>query len=136
MGRELWDSYYKFTITRNPFDRIVSKYYYAKRNAKTDQSFEEYLNTEVPRKLRRGTWDRYTINGRVAVDRVCRYENLQQELEEVRLHVGIPEPLELPHAKGAHRADKGSYRDLFGETPPQWVYEVFREELDTFGYTY
>jgi hypothetical protein len=136
LGKEIWNSYFKFTVTRNPFDRIVSKYYYAQRNGRTDQTFDEYLKSEVPRKLRRGSWDRYTIDGRIAVDRVCKYENLANDLEEVRRRVGIPEPLELPHAKGAHRPQRKHYRELFGENPPQWIYEVFKEELEHFGYTY
>ncbi len=31
LGRELWDAYYKFAITRNPWDLVVSQYHWATR---------------------------------------------------------------------------------------------------------
>ncbi len=34
LGRELWDAYFKFTVTRNPWDLVVSQYHWA---ARTDQ---------------------------------------------------------------------------------------------------
>lgn len=136
IGQETWDSYFKFTVTRNPFDRIVSKYYYAQRKSKPPESFEEFLKSDAPRELRKATWERFTIKGRVAVDKVCKYETLTKDLEEVRQRVGIPEPLELPHAKSSYRKAKGSYREMFANGPPEWVYDVFKEEMETFGYRF
>ena len=32
LGRELWDDYFKFSITRNPWDLVVSQYHWATRD--------------------------------------------------------------------------------------------------------
>ena len=134
-GRRVFDSYFKFCFVRNPWDRIASQYYYAQRNATETQQFDEFLQQGEPAKLRRSGWELYTIGGEVAVDRVCKYENLEEELEAVRTHVGIPEPLQLPHTKASHRPQKRSYKDLFGGSSPEWIRQLFAEEIERFGYT-
>ena len=34
LGRELWDAYFKFAVTRNPWDLVVSQYHWAARRDK------------------------------------------------------------------------------------------------------
>ncbi len=36
LGRELWDDYFKFAITRNPWDLVVSQYHWATRRDEED----------------------------------------------------------------------------------------------------
>ena len=76
------------------------------------------------------------INGRVAVDRVYRFENLSEELETVRTQLGIPEKLDLPHAKARFRKDKRSYRDILNEEEQRKIAALFRDEIDLFGYEF
>lgn len=135
-GKRVFSSYFKFCFVRNPWDRIASQYYYSQRNEDEPQSFEEFLQAGEPKKLRRTGWDLYTIGGEPAVDRVCKYENLEDELEAVRRELGIDEPLELPKTKSSHRPDKKSYEELFGGESPGWIYDLFKEEIELFGYEF
>ena len=76
----------------------------------------------------------YRINGEIVVDKVCLYESLESELEEVRLRLGLP-PLELPHAKGGHR-EKRHYRELYGPEDVEKVRALFADTIETFGYEF
>ena len=70
----------------------------------------------------------------LAVDKVCRFENLSSDLEEVMKQVGIPEKLELPKAKSKFRKDKRNYRDIIGETDKAIIADLFFDEIGLLGY--
>jgi hypothetical protein len=136
MGRDLWDRYFKFSIERNPWDRFVSYYFYATHSIRPRPSIAEFVRGGAPRVLKEQGWGLYTINGRVVVDRLCRFESLPEELERVRMDIGLPEPLLLPHAKGGFRTDPRSYRELLGETERRIIARTFNDEIELLGYAY
>ncbi len=78
----------------------------------------------------------YTIDGEIAVDRVCRYEDLSEELEIIRKQLGMPEKLHLPHTKSTYRKDKRSYRNILGDREKNRIAELFRDEIDLMGYEF
>lgn len=135
VGHRVWNGYYKFCVERNPFDRLVSQYYWCHR-AEPRPPMSVFIASGRPMALKRRGFGVYTINGKVAVDRICRYESLAEDLEQVRKTVGIPEPLVLPYAKSGHRADKRSYGNILGEEERSWVSRVFSEELRMLGYRF
>lgn len=130
---EIWNSYYKFCFERNPWDRVIS-YYFWKYREEPRPSISEFVRSERLYKLKKQGRDLYTIGGEVVVDRVCRFEALGDELEVVCGKLGMPQPLELPRAKGGFRRDRRSYRDLLGERERQRIAEVFRDEIAQLDY--
>lgn len=136
VGRKVWDSYFTFCFERNPFDKVVSDYFWvvgAKEHWK-GLSFEEYL--------RRGRfpvdWDKYTIGGSVAVDFVGRFESLAEDLARVCAHVGI-EDFDgwLPRLKGGWRDPASKpYRNFVPPAGRAVVERAFRAEIDHFGYEF
>jgi hypothetical protein len=135
VGAEIFDRYYKFCIVRNPWDRFVSLYYW-RFKTEPRPSLREFAESSAARTLRERSFDLYTIDGEIVVDRVCRFENMAEDLEAVRRKVGIPEPLELPHAKSRFRSDKRSYRELLGAAEQALVAELCQQEIDLFGYEF
>jgi len=133
VGDGVWNSYYKFCFERNPFDRLISHYYWCHRS-EPRPPMSSFIESGRPMILKRRGFGVYTIDGQVVVDRICRYEAIADEMEEVRKAIGIPEPLMLPHAKAAHRADKRSYSDVLGEDERNWVSRVFGDEMRMLGY--
>ena len=77
----------------------------------------------------------YRIRGKIAVDRVLRYENLDTELQEVWDHLELPGAPDLPRAKGNARPE-GHYRDLYSPASRDRVGEVFADTIETFGYEF
>ena len=78
----------------------------------------------------------YTINGEIAVDRVCRYENLAAELDGLRVRLGLPARLDLPRAKSGFRKDKRSYREILNDEQKAKIEALFGEEIGLFGYQF
>jgi hypothetical protein len=135
VGAQCWDSYFKFCFERNPWDRVISLYYWLHKS-EPRPTILEFVTTEAPLVLQHLDKNVYMINGQVAVDRVCRYEHLAEELEAVRTRLGIPEKLELPHAKAGYRKDRRNYRDILGKEEQLKIAALFREEIDLFGYEF
>lgn len=135
IGTLVWDTYFKFCFERNPWDRVISHYYY-KHRSDPRPSLAKYVDKEGFRRLKRAGFDLYTISGEVAVDRICRFENLTDELEDVRRQLGIPEKLELPFAKAQFRIDRRSYRDILDDGQRMKIAEFFKDEINLMGYEF
>jgi hypothetical protein len=128
---DCWSSYFKFCFDRNPWDRVVSWYYW-RHPEEPRPTLTEFVGSDEADAIR--SFDLYTIDGAVVVDRVCRFENLEQEMEEVARIVGLPEPPELPNAKVGYRADRGSYRDVLTRQDREKIASAYAREIGRFGY--
>jgi Sulfotransferase family len=134
--REVWKSYFKFCVERNPWDKVLSHYHmHAAREAGGLLSLGKYLA--------RGRFPinyfRYT-NGsgtRIIVDRVLRYENLIAELAEVFSHLNIPFSGTLGvAAKSEYRTDRRAYQDVFNDNQRRIVEKAFAKEIELHGYRF
>lgn len=134
----VWNSYYKFCVERNPWDRVISQYYWRCRDLPENQwpSIDEFLESTHVRSLKRKGFQLYTINGELQVDKICRYESLAEDLEEVRQHLGLPEPLTLPKTKATFRSDRRHYREVLTPAQRDRIAELFAEEIQLLGYEF
>lgn len=135
---EVWNGYYKFCVERNPWDRVISQYFWRCRDLPETErpSIDEFLESTHVRSLRRKGYNLYTIKGEVQVDKICRYESLAEDLEDVRLHLGLPEPLTLPKTKATHRSDRRHYRDVLTPAQRNRIAELFADEIRLMGYEF
>jgi hypothetical protein len=144
LPREVWGSYFKFTIERNPWDRAVSRYWWQRyRFEQRGKSgfpplgeYLAYLEHERPHWL--SNWGHYTIDDEIVVDRVLFYEELSASIDRLRGELGIEGDISLPRerAKGAHRPSGQSYRDVLGPDEKQLVERVCAREIEAFGYRF
>lgn len=130
-----WKGYFKFAVARNPWDRVVSQFYFTRRK-NPDLTFDEYFTPRRLRRINRRGWGLYTIHNRPVVDKVCRFENLDEDMEEVRLAIGLPKPLDLPFAKSDFRKEKGCYKDYYDEKRKNLVARIFHREIALMGYQF
>lgn len=138
------DSYLKFTLERNPWDRAVSRYFWQKhrweRNGHTGfptlSEYLRFLERDKPHWL--SNWGHYTIDGRIAVDRVLRYENLSSELATLQADLAIGASIALParRAKGGYRSDRLHYSELLSDHDRRLVRRVCAPEIEAFGYRF
>lgn len=135
IGEAVWDSYFKFCIERNPWDRVISLYYWH-YPSEPRPAVSEFVHSEEPLDLKRAGFELYTIDGTLAVNKVCRFERLADELEDIRTKLGIAETLELPRAKSRFRSDKRSYREILTDTDRRKIAEVFAPEIEMMGYEF
>lgn len=134
LGDETWTTYFKFAVERNPFDKVVSAYFYINRSRPRPwPPLSEWVCSD-PGAYVRG-FDIYAIAGHVAVDRVLRYEHLGPGLGEVAHRLGLP-PIELPDAKRGFRTDRRPYQELLDEDARRWVEVAYAREIALLGYEF
>lgn len=135
VGEKVWNSYYKFCFERNPWDRVISWYYWEHRE-EPRPSLEEFIRSgRVDDLAGPGGADLYSIDGVTAVDRVFRYEELDAAMAELAQRFDFPEVPELPRAKAGIRQDQRPYREVYGD---EWelVAQVFARQVRELGYEF
>ena len=138
IGDTIWNTYYKFCFERNPWDRLISFYYWTCK-LEPRPSIAEFLklNPNCLNYLRNKGYYLYAnTDGRLLVDRVCLYENLNEEIRQLKIQLELAEDLDLPKAKAYFRKDKRSYRKILNESQRKQIEEVFSKEISLFGYEF
>jgi hypothetical protein len=132
---EVWNSYFKFCVERNPWDKVLSHYHMHAAREGGSLSLDEYLA--------RGRFPinyfRYTDRAgtKIIVDRVLRYENLMAELGEVfsQLDIAFDGTLGVA-AKSEYRTDRRPYRQVFNDEQRRIVEKAFAKEIELHGYQF
>ncbi len=142
LGDQLWEDYFKFCVIRNPFDKLLSHFYYIIRKEMIDPrllqaddvaSFRNWLKSGG-RVIDR---DKYLIEGRVCLDYFIRYENLQEGIREVCTRLQVPfEPDQVPRLKTGMRNDQIPLKDYYDAQSISIVKDLYSFELDYFGYDF
>jgi len=135
IGNKQWNGYFKFCFERNPWDRLISLYYWRCKQ-EPRPSIAEFLNSGAMDLMKQKGFDVYAIDGKLSVDMVYRYENLQEALEDIRIRLGIREPLSLPKAKGEFRLDRRPYQEVLSDEEKELIAQRFSEEISIFGYSF
>jgi hypothetical protein len=131
----IWNSYFKFCVERNPWDKVLSHYHMHLARAGGALSLDDYLA--------RGRFPindfRYMDRSRsnIIVDRVIRYENLLPELGEVFAQLKIPFAGSLGvAAKSKYRSDHRVYQQVFNDEQRRRVAKAFAREIELHGYRF
>jgi hypothetical protein len=136
-----FENYFKFTIVRNPWDRLLSNYFYRKKgNRVQDLSFKKWItNSQDGNYSFENCLSRHTQldwisdeNEEVVVDFIGRFENLQEDFDIICDKIGIPQQ-QLPHKKkGKHK----SYIEYYNDKMKQIVAEKYAKDIEHFGYKF
>ncbi len=128
----IWDSYYKFCFERNPFDRAISLYYFLCQNKSI--KFDDWLKNKYTNPFLKKNWNIYTINDKVVVDFIGKYENIRSDLTFVCQKLNIPFDGYLPKAKGFFRNDNRPYYEFLNGEQMQIIRECNSNVIDLLGY--
>jgi sulfotransferase famil protein len=132
---DAWNRYFKFAVVRNPWEVCASAYAMrAAQGTHRGRGFSEFVGSPGFAAWAERWRNTFTIDGRVAVDEIVRYEDLADSLEQVRRRIGLPEPLALPRAKSGYR--KGHYREMVNPRDAEIIAKLFATEIKMFGYRY
>lgn len=160
LGTEIWNSYFKFCCIRNPFDKAISMFHWYIKLCeikKAKQVFREHNPKFVSIKLNMKDirhdfkqWafqgglkslqhdcKYYLINGKICMDYLIRFENLEDGIKHVcdildveynranllRLKSGV-RPKDIPH------------NEYYDKELIDAVTKIFSFELETFNYSY
>lgn len=139
-GAAVWDAYFKFCVVRNPYDRAVSAFFFARSKGRLPASgapdavqLERWLADGGLRMDR----EQYLVAGTFALDHVLRYERLHEDLAALCAHLGLPwEPQRLPQFKAGIRPRDVALDELFTPRARALVAAQCGFELDRFGYRF
>lgn len=164
VGKEVWNSYLKVTVVRNPWDLVVSRYYWEKAqlwyNLKQNlrNILREPLNLVRYRRLMyrlklilaltsfstfilfyRRDWTNsrfyFDSDGKPCCDIYIRYEQFDDGIKLLENRLGI-ELGELPHLKDKTRKPRKHYSQHYCSWQKRRIEKLFKQEIDFFGYTF
>lgn len=151
IGIDKWNEYFTFTFERNPWDKVVSAYWHQKSRGLKEE-FKPFCIEAAENSMKKGIkfstykydkvrafpvdWNKYTINDKIIVDFIGRYENLNNDLLFICNRLNIPWDGKLTKEFGKFRSDKSSYRKYYDDHTKQLVEEIFNKEINFFGYKF
>lgn len=138
MDREIFDSFFKFSFVRNPWDWQVSLYHYILDRPK-NPGYEEtkkmgsFRNFVFSREKLSFTQTSCLVDesGNLLVDFVGKFENLDQDFQSICHKVDIS--ASLPHINKSKRTD---YQDYYDAETRDLTARLYAEDIERFGYTF
>ena len=113
---ELYDSFKKFTVVRNPYDRTLSWYTYLKGK---EVEFKKWLENPIHKLEPQYTWIDDTVE-------IIRYENLNKELSEF-----FKKEIILPVVNKSNHDD---YLKYYDKESLDIVYNKYKKDFEKFNY--
>lgn len=130
VGLGIWNSYFKFCVERNPWDKTLSYYHMMNHRRGGSLSLDQFLaEGDFPI-----NYPKYTEPGKpdqVIVDSVLRYERLNEDLAEVFEQLEIPFTASLGvNAKSEYRTDRRPFREVYTPRQFELIRKVFARETE------
>ena len=140
LGDVACDGYFKFTFVRNPFDRFVS---YCAFMTRQHGEFER----DPQGTMRRILFDlrpmdhvhfqpQYTLlindAGALEMDVIGRVERMQDDYDAICARIGIPSRA----LDKVNSSKRGNYREYYDQALIDGVTELYRRDLELFGYAF
>lgn len=126
---ETWNSYFKFCVERNPWDKAVSYYHMLNHRSGKTLNFEHFVSSND----HAHNFPLYTSfdTKEVLVDRILKYDQLNDELSEVFGALGVPFDGKLTtFSKANYRTDKTPYQDYYNSRTKDLIQEKFHHEIE------
>jgi hypothetical protein len=143
VGRDVFESYFKFSFVRNPWERAVSQYSYLARRADLRRllgkpggiTFDDYL--EKIAHIRHVQWEPqmeflHDDNGDLIVDFIGRFENLENDAQVVLTRIGLPSR-QLPHKQASAH---GAYPGYYDSRARDRVHALYANDIQKLGYEF
>jgi hypothetical protein len=145
------DHFGAFAVIRNPWDRVVSRYFFAKKVIEVERkvdasyadvsSFEAFLEERHKWGNQPFMWHRAIRGWYPALDHVSdnagnvrcdiiRFEQLNADLIK---YFNIPQ---MSRARNVTALNEGSYRDMYNAETANIVGDWYKEDIDYFGYDF
>ena len=156
VGERVFSDYFKFTFERNPWEKIVSRYW-AYASGGHGKTYKRVWQRVFGKPLSFAAWFRmkvwqgrllglghirlpaqyrdYTEGGRIIVDFLGRVENRAEHVALLSERLGIDIQDDLRHGSEFHHERK-PYTELFDPWMQRVVESVFRRDLALLGYRF
>ena len=142
LDSSIWNSYFKFTFVRNPWDLLVSKYHWALKTKwdnekgfinkiKKLDDFEEYVLSPLCNK--RNCKDIISSEkGEIEVDFIGKYENLERDFLSVCKKLSLSTSKLNKFNPSLHNHYTNYYNPLTRDLVSDW----FEKDINEFNYSF
>lgn len=144
---DYFDNLYKFAFVRNPWDLQVSWFHQFKREKpefmEDYDSFKDFMKWKLNPKrnaqplidssLQLQTDFLVDGEGRLRVDRVGKYENIQNDFDGICEHLGLKKVV-LPYKR--KETNRKNYRDYYSDELAAQVGAYFKRDIEMLGYEF
>lgn len=119
------NEYFKFTIVRNPWDRLVSWYYHWTKINNSDMKFEDFA---VQRKMPYKNLEKMNF--------ILQFENLKKDWTKLCRRIDIPR-VGLPHIQyNTNRPADKAYQEYYTDELRDLVASRQKEVIEKFDYKF
>ena len=141
LGEEMWKQCFKFTIVRNPWDRVLSQYKGHVVKEVPGLSFEQYLHRSFIEKISHDDFrfispcmDWITDEkDNILVDYIGKFENLQEEFNTICNKLNIP-ITPLSHVN--KDPSKEPYQKYYNSETKKLIEDAFSKDIKQFNYKF
>ena len=157
-SKKEFDSYFKFTFVRNPWDRLFSAYNFLKKGGMNDsdrvwasENLSEYVSFDdfVKKWLTIANTNKHMhfapqykmlclpSSDNIDVDFLGFYENIQDDFIYIKNQLSLSADLELKYENKTESNDRQfDYRNFYTDEARDIVSQVYKKDIDLLGYNY
>lgn len=137
---EVWGSFFKFCVVRNPFDKLVSLYFFQREkgfpgidsNEDPIEGFRKWIGKGIPVPDRK----QYMINGTVCMDYFIKFEDINNGIKFVCDRLSLPFDADrVPRLKSDSRDRSFVLADFYSRDIARLVNKAYEFEMGQFEYS-
>jgi hypothetical protein len=130
--------YFKFTIVRNPYDRILSLYFWWKSFLYSKDLLDNkiFQRKEFKRFIEKSDdfQHTYILNNDKHDFHIVHYENMMEELKQMEIFKNLS--FENYPVLNASENSKTRFQDRYDKELQDFVFKKWKKDFDLFGYNY
>lgn len=132
---DIFNEYFKFAIVRNPWDRLVSNYFWHKQielQPVCDLSFEDYIDFVDENVTQYHQYGKVCDRNTIIIDKIYTFERIQRSYADICNQLG----LDVTTIPVANKTNHKRYTEYYSPIVSKRVAHMFRVDIDMFNYEY
>ncbi len=142
LGEKKYNSYFSFIFVRNPYDLMVSLYFYiiqskvhVDHKTVSEMTFPEFAKWHISKKPRlQLDFASNPETGAIIVNHIGRFETMNSDIEFVSSKLQLRKNRSLEHKNPSINRKSKDYRDYYDENTKKLIFSYFRKDIEGLGY--